>query len=413
MEISNKNGIIKFAWRHNLIYPIQLLIWTFLRKIDTILLDNLFGFSISILFTLLMFLGELFGGLILYFYHRYSMKNKEKKKKKQIFYYKRNKIKGADSIIKIICLLFLSSFFDFIEFILSTYFVPKFLNSSGSLELRLGGILTISSALFFYYLLKFNISRHQFFSLLIIGICLLIVILTEFCFQDINIFITYGYFILKIVLIFFVHFFNSLLDSIEKYIIEYDFFDYFLILGMEGFFGFLITLIYSGSDKTLIKQIYKIYSDNSRSQFASFILLLLIYLILCGGRNAFRIVTNKIYSPMTKSLTDYFLNPIHIIINYFKGDFVSGGKQNIIYFLINIILSIVISLCGCVYNEIIILFFCGFERDTYDQISFRSFHVYKKELSELNDEAFKDKDDESENSKAYKNKNSLNNIVIY
>ena len=65
MEISNKNGIIKFAWRHNLIYPIQLLIWTFLRKIDTILLDNLFGFSISILFTLLMFLGELFGGLIL------------------------------------------------------------------------------------------------------------------------------------------------------------------------------------------------------------------------------------------------------------------------------------------------------------------------------------------------------------
>ena len=248
--------------------------------------------------------------------------------------------------------------------------------------MRLGGILTISSALFFYYLLKLDIFRHQFFSLLVIGICLIIVIITEFFFQDINIFLTYGDFGIKMLLIFFVHFFNSLLDSIEKYIIEFDFIDIFLILSLEGLFCFLITFFYSFSDSSYITQLKNIYSAYSGKQFAFFIILLVIYLILCGGRNAFRIVTNKIYSPMTKTLTDYFINPIYLIINYIEGDFVSNGKQNLFYFLINLVLSIIISLCGCIYNEIIVLFFCGLEKNTHHQITKRSFYNYSVELTD-------------------------------
>ena len=248
--------------------------------------------------------------------------------------------------------------------------------------MRLGGILTISSALFFYYLLKLDIFRHQFFSLLVIGICLIIVIITEFCFQDFNIFLTYEDFGIKMLLIFFVHFFNSLLDSIEKYIIEFDFIDIFLILSLEGLFGFLITFFFSFSDSSYITQLKNIYSAYSGKQFAFFIILLVIYLILCGGRNAFRIVTNKIYSPMTKTLTDYFINPIYLIINYIEGDFVSNGKQNLFYFLINLVLSIIISLCGCIYNEIIVLFFCGLEKNTHHQITKRSFYNYSVELTD-------------------------------
>ena len=115
-------------------------------------------------------------------------------------------MKGSDSIIIIVFLIFISSYFDFIEFILSTNYIPYYFKSSGSLEMRLGGILTISSALFFYYLLKLDIFKHQFVSLLIIGICLIIIIICEFIFQDINIFLTYGEFGIKILLIFFVHF---------------------------------------------------------------------------------------------------------------------------------------------------------------------------------------------------------------
>jgi hypothetical protein len=190
-------------------------------------------------------------------------------------------MKGQDSIITIVFLIFISSYFDFVEFILSTNYIPYYFKSSGSLVMRLGGILTISSALFFYYLLKLDIFRHQFFSLLVIGICLIIVIITEFFFQDINIFLTYGDFGIKMLLIFFVHFFNSLLDSIEKYIIEFDFIDIFLILSLEGLFGFLITFFYSFSDSSYITQLKNIYSAYSGKQFAFFIILLVIYLILC------------------------------------------------------------------------------------------------------------------------------------
>jgi len=379
-----KNKIIKFAWRRNLIYPLQLLIWTFLRKVLTIILSKEFNFSKSVIFTLLMFLGEFFAGLILFLYQRsFLIKKEAQTTSKQILIYTQSEMKRPDSRIKILCLIFFAGYFDFIEFILSTNYIPKFIKSSGSLESRLGGILTISSALFFYYLLKFPIFRHQFFSLLIIGICLIIVVISEFIFQEINIFLTYGDFLLKILLIFFVHFFNSLLDSSEKYIVEYDFVNYFEVLYLEGLFGFVITFAYSFSEGLDSKQLSKIYSENSGGQFALFIFLLIVYLILCGGRNAFRVVTNKLFSPMTKTLTDYVLNPVYLTINYIEGDFVSRGKQNIIYFLINLFMSIIITLCGSVYNEIVILFFCGLEKDTYTQVSERSTLNYIQELPEV------------------------------
>ena len=55
-----------------------------------------------------------------------------------------------------------------------------------------------------------------------------------------------------------------------------------------------------------------------------------------------------------------------------KIDFFTKGEQNILYFLINLILSIIISFCGCVFNEFIILFFCNLEHDTHHQIVQRS-----------------------------------------
>ena len=379
-----RGQIIKFAWRRNLIYPIQLLFWTLVRKILNIILDKEYNFSKNLLFTLLMFFAEFATGLILYLYHKSFLKKKGTiSKSKEIFIYTESEMTRPDSSIKIIFLIFIAGYFDFIEFILSTNYVPKFPMSSGSLEIRLGGILIVSSALFFYYLLKSPILRHQFFSLLIIGICLIIIIISEYYFQDINIFMNYGDFSLKMLLIIFEQFFYSLLDSSEKYIIEYDFIDYFLVLSLEGLFGLIITIAYLFSDDTYKIQLIEIYSTSSGGKFALFIFLLFIYIILCGLKNAFRVVTNKIYSPMTKSVTDYFLNPIYLIINYIEGDFVSGGKQNIFYFLLNFILSMIISLCGCVFNEIVILFFCGLEVNTHDQISHRSSLNYKLELSEI------------------------------
>ena len=172
------------------------------------------------------------------------------------------------------------------------------------------------------------------------------------------------------------------MDTIEKYIIEFDYINIFLVLSLEGLFGFLICLICSFSYISDENNLKKIYSENSLAQFSLFIFLLFVYLFLCGGRNAFRVVTNKIYSPMTKTLTDYFLNPIYLIINYSEKDFVSNEKRNFFYFILNFVLSVITSFSGSVYNEIIILFFCGLEKNTHNQISQRANLYSPKELIE-------------------------------
>ena len=268
--------MIKFASRPNLIYILQLIIWNVLRKIDRIIMNELFDFDRSALFVSLMFLGEFLFGLVIYLYQKRFL---NKNKKRSVFMsivlrQASNNITPPDHIIKIYALIFISSIFDFVEFTLSVFYLPKFYKLSGSLESRLSGILTISSALFFCYVLKFQIYSHQFFSLLIIGICLIIVIISEFFFQDINIFLSYGYFILGLVTIFFIHLFNSLFDSIEKYLFEYDLYDPFKTLMWEGIFGFLVTLIYFFIENPLDDIIFY-YKNKRRGDFIGLIFLLL------------------------------------------------------------------------------------------------------------------------------------------
>ena len=83
--------------------------------------------------------------------------------------------------------------------------------------------------------------------------------------------------------------------------------------------------------------------------------------------------TTKLYSPTARALTDYFLNPLYLIYDFSLGnDFLKQNERNLPHFIINLVISIIISICGCVYNELLILFFCEFERDTHNQVSERS-----------------------------------------
>ena len=68
--------MIKFALRNNLKYPLELLIFSFLRDLDNILIDYFFNFD-SLIYMSLMFLGEFFFGLIIYLYQT-SFLNKNK-----------------------------------------------------------------------------------------------------------------------------------------------------------------------------------------------------------------------------------------------------------------------------------------------------------------------------------------------
>jgi len=394
--------MIKFALRPNLIYILQLIIWNLFRKIDRIVMNEALDFDHSSIFTSLMFLGDILSGVILYKYQeRFLATNNNNNNPSHfmniILRKNTNKITPPDCEIKIYTLIFFSSFFDFIEFTLSVSYLPKFVNLSSSLQSRLSGILTISSALFFYYVLKLQIYKHQFFSLLIIGICLIIVIISEFLFQNfsdkINIFLPTTYFILALVTIFFIHFFNSLLDSIEKYLFEYDFFSPFKTLMWEGIFGLCITMIYYFIESPLDYFILY-YEQKGWIKFTILIFLLFLYILLCGGRNAFRVITNKIYSPMAKTLTDYILNPFYHIYDFFRGnDFLINGNMKYFYFILNLILSFIITICGCIYNEFIVLFCYKLEFDTHDQISRRATLLAKDESNYSDDNNTESSDD--------------------
>ena len=369
--------MIKFVSRPNIIYIIQLIIWNVLRKIEKTIISEVFEFNDSPLFSLLMFIGEFLAGLIISRYQKHSFTKKkvilEPKGSKSLELIQNEiKITFHDKVVKLYLLIFFASFFDFVEFTLSVSYLSKFYNISSSLESRLSGILTISSALFFYYILKLEIFRHQFLSLLIIGICLILVIGAEFSFQKVNMFLAYGKFIGALFIIFLIHFFNSLIYSIEKYLFQYNYFNTFITLMWEGVFGIIITLIYCSIDN-YFKDLIDYYKSKSKDNFIGLIFLLFLYIILCGGRNAFRVTTNKVYSPIAKSLTDYLLNPIYNIIEFSrKKDFVIGRKRNVLYFITNFIVSFVITICGCVYNEFIVLFCCKLEYNTHHEITRRA-----------------------------------------
>ena len=99
---------------------------------------------------------------------------------------------------------------------------------------------------------------------------------------------------------------------------------------------------------------------------------------------------------MTSSFMEYILNPFYLIYYFISGsDFISLGKNNFVYFIINFVISLIITFCGGVYNEFLILFCCGLERDTYIQVRNRS--NFENELNKL----YEGDDDDSSISSDY------------
>ena len=378
--------MIKFALRPNLIYPLQLIIWNLIRRLETMLIGYLFNFSDSLFYTPLMFIGEFVSGLIIYLYQQKFLKKEQNNKPFKLFAVTliqgKNDFIPPDNKYKIYLLIFFSSIFDWIQFIIWSTTLPKYLYISGSIVSRLSGILTLSDVLFYCYVLRLEIYRHQKFSLIIITIGLVIVIITEFFFQEINIFLTYSDFIIVLVLTFICEFLGALIDAIEKYLFEYDFVNPFYTLMYEGIYGFFMSFFYFFIPNYL-DDLKLVYKNNSVGNSFLFSFLLLLYIILSGGRNVFRVITTKVYSPMARSLTDYFLNPIYLTLDFaLKKDFLKQGKRNIPYFILNLILSFIISFCGCVYNEFIVLLFCGLGINTHDQVSKRA-KILTNELNEI------------------------------
>ena len=61
-------NIIKISTRRNLFFVINIIIYYYLRKADLIIINKVFKFNDSLIFTLLMLSGEFFAGLSIYIY---------------------------------------------------------------------------------------------------------------------------------------------------------------------------------------------------------------------------------------------------------------------------------------------------------------------------------------------------------
>ncbi len=384
--------MIKISLRRNSIYIIQLIIYYNIRRVIKVIIGNFFSFYNSLIFTLLMLFGEFFGGLTVYLYQitflRKVKNQKQKLTEETSVIKKEKKMKRIDGNFKIILLLFFSAYFDYIEYVLLSYFIPKLAKMSPTADLRLNSMSTISSCILFIYALKLKIGKHQFFSLVMIGICLLLTNIIEFIYQIKdnlvqNIFLSYLLTYFSIILMAFT-------DLIEKYLTYFNFLEPMLILVAESIFGIIMVLFNSDIWENPFKEIKDLYNNLETDEFILFIFLLFLYFALCAGINVYRIFCVVFYSPMYKSISSYILNPVMIIFSFFfENDFLYEGKQNILYLVLNIVIAIIILFFGCVYNEFIILYFWKLEYETHNEISKRANEIELIDLSEI----YNDNDD--------------------
>ena len=364
--------LIHISIRRNLYYIINLLIHYYLRKVDLIIINTKFQFNDSLIFTFLMFFGEFFAGLSIFLYQHIFLKKDIKTVKhfKIPFSIYKPKMNRTDNIFKIGLLIFFSASFDFVEFVIATFYIPRFEIVSSTAEYRFGGLIIIIGALICHFNLRIKILKHQFYSLIIIGICLAIIIILEIIYRGKG--VSFGDFCFAHMLVVGYLIFVPFTDVIEKYLIEFNFINPFLILMIESIFGFIFISIYSAGEN-LFKNFNEIYSNYSTGEFVLFIFLLFLYFVFSAGTNAYKILTNGLYSPMAKTLAVYVLNPLIFLYYFIIGnDFLSDGERDWFYFIANIIISLIISFLGFVFNEFIIFSCCGLEYETHSFISKRA-----------------------------------------
>ena len=276
-------------------------------------------------------------------------------------------------------LFFFGSFFDFYEFILLVFCVPKIANISQTLDLRLGCFTTISSALICTYALRLKIGKHHKCSLVSLGVCLFLTLFFEILFKPSD--ISFGRYIFAefLVIIYFISI--TFTDCIERYLAYFNILNPFLLLMIEGIIEFFMSLIYS-INGNVFDELLRQYDENTRGNFIILIILLLLYLVLSAIINAYKVYCNVIYTSMSRSITVYFMNPFFNIFYFLvKNDF----QNNYFYFFISEIICIIMDFLCCIFNEYIIFSFFGLDHDTKDAISLRADEIYTRDISNIDD----------------------------
>ena len=384
--------MIRIRLRKNLLYLLVYYINWYIRKIIIIVIKQLFNFSSTYIFLYLMTLGEIIGGFSIFMYQNNSWKEKKKTKYFELeLIYIEEEIEVADGRFKRIILIFLASFFDFMEFTMCNLYVPLMDSRiSPTIDFRLGCLTTIVSSLIYTNALRFKTGKHHKISLIFMSLGVLLSLIIEIIFQPDN--ISFDRFIFVRFLVCFYLTCISFTDCTEKYLVEFNFMNPFQILMIEGIFESFLDIIFSiGKDP--FKDIIKLYEEKTIGEFFLFIGLLFLYLFVSTIVNTYKIYCNVIYSSMARSLIDYLMGPFfNIYFFIWKNDF----QNDYVYFFTSEIINIIIVFFSCVYNEYIILFCCDIAHDTKDEITIRALSKDNKTIDYRLGESSDDEDDNSE-----------------
>ena len=370
--------MLKLGFRNNNFYPLMLLLFIFLRKcLEIIIKYHDYKDNVDFIISFLIFFSQSLIGFIIYLC--YSKKNKTKRKTNNlsmtITLKKDNELNKSlisnASKLKRICLIIFASFFNFTGSTIRSvdvYNSGKKEENNSLLEVRVRGIQIIISALLCHFSIRLTIYKHQKFSLIIISIFLIFILITELIIS-----INIGKKLLALLFSSVSCLFRAFLDVTEKYLFDYDYFNIFEMLIYEGIIGVFLFIFYFLSNNTYQEHGRNILKDMSTFDwtFVYFIFLIVLYIIISGLRNSYRVTTNKYYSPMSRALFESTLDPfifLYYTLTYKDKDEYVGYW---IYFGFVLFCLIVIAFFTLVYNDFIILYCFGLEHNTYNEITSR------------------------------------------
>ena len=372
--------MLKFGFRNNNFYPLMLLLFIFLRLcVDKILKVHPYKKNIDFVISFLIFFSQsLIGGLILLYYYCKRKRMSEKYNQINLSYTQVGAIKlimnksykPTIKRYKKYLLINFASFFNFIGTIIRSDDVINFgqkQENNSQLEIRIRSVQIIISSLLCYFTIRLNIYKHQKLSLIIISFFLLFLIIMELVITS-NI----KNKILAILICVMSCLSRAFLDVTEKYLFDFDYINILSMLIYEGVIGLVFFVIFFSTNSAYQKQGLNILKDMSELgwPFISFLLLIILYTIISGFRNAYRVTTNKYYSPMSRALFESTLDPFLFLYNFLT----QNNKENKgiwIYFSLVVFSLSVIAFFSLVYNDFIILYCCGLEYNTYTEINKR------------------------------------------
>ena len=388
--------ICRIGIRNNLYYPLMLIIFVLIRKIDEIIIT----FDIEILnykggffiIPFIIFFSQFLAGLI-HIFKETCNKNKESKNNRKYIgielIQNATEITQSDSQVKIYILILFASYFNYVGSLIRKN------DTNFELENRTRSFQIIFCALLCYFTIKTNIYKHQMFSLIIIFIIMIIILVFDFSInkETINLLGSYGYGIFSCLS-------RAFLDTIEKYLFEFDYLNPYKVLMLEGLIGCLlipILLFFDTTYNDFDSFIYIINNGNITGKrnienIILLIILLIIYLILTYFKNIYRVLTIKTYSPMTRALTESIIDPFDFICQIFiKNNNDRKIKCELLYYSFILILLFITSFLSLIYNDFIVLYCCGLEYNTH-------LEIHKRAISyeNLNGDLFEEEEDDNE-----------------